>query len=190
MIEDQPVVLIFAQSNKMLFNLEQAIEILSRTPAVLNSLLSGLSSDWITSNEGDETWSPFDVLGHLIHGERTDWIPRIKIILQSGEAETFETFDRFAQFEESKGRSLEELLNTFAALRSQSLTTLASLNITAEDLTRRGTHPALGSVRLEELLATWVVHDLSHLTQITRTMAKQYREAVGPWETYLSVLQR
>ena len=173
----------------MLFNLEQAIEILSRTPAVLNSLLNGLSSDWITSNEGDKTWSQFDVLGHLIHGERTDWIPRVKIILQSGEAETFATFDRFAQFEESEGKSLEELLTTFAELRAQSLATLASLNITTEDLEKTGAHPQLGIVRLEQLLATWVAHDLSHLTQITRTMAKQYRAAVGQWEAYLSVLK-
>ena len=174
----------------MLFNLIHATEILSRTPIVLNSLLSGLSTEWIIGNEGDETWSPFDVLGHLIHGERTDWIPRIKIILQSGEAETFETFDRFAQFEESKGKSLEELLRTFAELRSHNLAALAKLNITAEDLAKRGTHPQLGTVRLEQLIATWVAHDLSHLTQITRTMAKQYREAVGPWEAYLSVLKR
>lgn len=172
----------------MLFNLEQAIEILTRTPIVLDSLLGGLASEWTENNEGEQTWSPYDVLGHLIHGERTDWVPRLKIILQSGEAETFPPFDRFAQFEESNGKSLAELLATFAELRTQSLTTLASLNITAEELDKRGTHPALGSVRLEELLATWVVHDLSHLTQITRTMAKQYGDAVGPWKAYLSVL--
>ncbi len=174
----------------MLFNLDQAIEILTRTPTVLNALLNNLSSGWTTNNEGEQSWSPFDVLGHLIHGERTDWMPRIKIILQSGESETFETFDRFAQFEESKGKSLAELLATFAELREQSLAMLAGLNITAEDLDKRGTHPALGSVRLEELIATWVVHDLSHLTQITRTMAKQYSDAVGPWKAYLSVLHK
>ena len=174
----------------MLFNLDQALEILTRTPAVLSSLLSGLSSEWTMNNEGEQTWSPFDVLGHLIHGERTDWVPRLKIILQSGEAETFPSFDRFAQFEDSKGKSLAELLATFADLRAQSLATLASLNLTTEDLDKRGMHPALGSVRLEELLATWVVHDLSHLTQITRTMAKQYSDAVGPWKAYLSVLNK
>ncbi len=173
----------------MLFNLNQAVEILTRTPNVLNSLLRGLSSEWTENNEGEQTWSPFDVLGHLIHGERTDWMPRVKIILQSGEAEPFDPFDRFAQFEESRGKSLEELLAIFTELRAQNLATLASLNIAAEDLDRRGTHPALGAVRLEELLATWVAHDLSHLTQITRTMAKQYREAVGPWAEYLSVLK-
>ena len=171
-------------------NLLHATEILSRTPAVLNSLLSNLSTEWIMANEGDETWSPFDVLGHLIHGERTDWIPRIKLILQSGESEPFETFDRFAQFEESKGKSSAELLKTFAELRTQSLTILASLNITTEDLEKLGMHPQLGIVRLEQLHATWVAHDLSHLTQITRTMAKQYGEAVGPWEAYLSVLNK
>ncbi len=174
----------------MLFNLVHATEILARTPVVLNSLLSGLSAEWITGNEGDETWSPFDVLGHLIHGERTDWIPRLKIILQSGEAETFETFDRFAQFEESKGKSLEELLRTFAELRSRNLEALTRMKITPKDLEKRGTHPQLGAVRLEQLIATWVAHDLSHLTQITRTMAKQYGEAVGPWEAYLSVLSK
>src|SRR5204863_9490064 len=133
---------------------------------------------------------PFDVLGHLIHGERTDWIPRIRIILRAGESETFEPFDRFAQFEASKGKSLEELLNTFAESRSHNIEALNKMNITAEDLVRRGKHPELGTVRLEELIATWVVHDLDHVAQITRTMAKQYKEAVGPWEAYLSVLKR
>ena len=174
----------------MVFQLTQAIEILTRTPAVLNTLLSGLSSEWTSNNEGEETWSPYDVIGHLIHAERTDWIPRLKIILESGEAEPFPPFDRLAQFEESQGKTLEELLSEFAALRAQSLATLNSLNLTAEDLQKLGTHPAFGSVRMEELLATWVVHDLSHLTQITRTMAKQYTEAVGPWAEYLSVLRR
>lgn len=173
----------------MLFDLVHATEVLARTPAVLNSLLSGLSAEWLTGNEGGQTWSPYVVLGHLIHAERTDWIPRAKIILQSGEAETFETFDRFAQFEESKGKSVAELLTTFAELRSQSLATLASLNLSPEDLRKRGTHPQLGTVKLEQLLATWVAHDLSHLTQISRTMAKQYSEAVGPWAAYLSVLK-
>ncbi len=174
----------------MILNLVHATKILSRTPVVLNSLLSGLAAEWIMGNEGEQTWSPFEVLGHLIHGERTDWIPRIKTILQSGESETFETFDRFAQFEESKGKSLEDLLSTFAELRLHNLAALTKLNITAEDLAKRGTHPQLGTVRLEQLIATWVAHDLSHVTQITRTMAKQYREAVGPWEAYLSVLKQ
>lgn len=173
----------------MQFNLEQATEILSRTPAVLNALLNGLSSDWTTNNEGGDTWSPYDVVGHLIHAERTDWMPRLQIILASGEAEPFPPFDRFAMFEESKGRSLEELLATFAELRAQSLAELASLHLTAADFDKRGTHPAFGAVRLRELLATWVVHDFSHLSQLSRTMAKQYAEAVGPWAAYLSILQ-
>lgn len=173
----------------MQFNLEQVTEIPARTPAVLNALLNGLSSAWTTNNEGEETWSPYDVIGHLIHAERTDWIPRLNIILTSGEAEPFPPFDRFAMFEESKGETLEDLLTTFAELRAQSLATLANLNLAPEDLDKRGTHPAFGAVRLQELLATWVVHDLSHLAQIARTMAKQYSEAVGPWTQYLSILK-
>ncbi|HLM58715.1 MAG TPA: DinB family protein [Pyrinomonadaceae bacterium] len=173
----------------MRFDLEHAADILSRTPAVLESMLSGLPAGWVSGNEGGETWSPFDVLGHLIHGERTDWIPRARIILRSGESEAFEPFDRFAQFEASAGKSLDELLGTFAELRSDSIRALNGLNITGEDLAKRGRHPELGVVTLEELLATWVVHDLDHVAQITRTMAKQYREAVGPWQAYLSVLK-
>lgn len=173
----------------MQFNLHHAADILSRTPIVIKSMLSDLPEEWIVANEGDKTWSAFDVLGHLIHGERTDWIPRIRIILQSGESETFEPFDRFAQFEASKGKGPEELLDRFAELRSESIRALSSMNITAEDLTRKGMHPELGVVTLEQLIATWVVHDLDHIAQITRTMAKQYREAVGPWKAYLSVLK-
>lgn len=174
----------------MQFELQQSIEVLSRTPAALKALLSGLSSEWTANNEGENTWSPYDVIGHLIHGERTDWMPRLQIILASGEAQPFPPFDRFAQFEEGQSKTIDELLTEFAALRVQSLATLTGLNLTTEDLQKRGTHPAFGAVRLEELLATWVVHDLSHLTQITRTMAKQYTEAVGPWAEYLSVLRR
>jgi hypothetical protein len=174
----------------MLFNLADAIDILSRTPVVLKSMLSNLPSEWISGNEGNQTWSAFDVLGHLIHGERTDWLPRVRMILQSGESDAFEPFDRFAQFEASKGKSLEELLSTFAKLRADNIEVLKTMNLSAADLVRRGKHPELGSVTLEQLIATWVVHDLDHLAQITRVMAKQYREAVGPWEAYLSVLQR
>jgi uncharacterized damage-inducible protein DinB len=174
----------------MQFNLNHATNILSRTPSVLKAMLSDLPSEWVFANEGNQTWSSFDVLGHLIHGEHTDWIPRIRLILQAGESEAFETFDRFAQFEASKGKSLEELLNTFAELRADNLDTLKNMNITADDLVKRGKHPELGTVSLEELLATWVVHDLDHLAQTTRTLAKQYKETVGPWEAYLSVLKR
>jgi hypothetical protein len=173
----------------MRFDLEHATDILSRTPRILDSMLSNLPAGWVSGNEGGQTWSPFDVLGHLIHGERTDWIPRARIILQSGESKAFEPFDRFAQFGESEGKSLEELLRTFADLRSDNIRALEDMNLTAEDLVRRGKHPELGAVTLEELLAAWVVHDLDHIAQITRTMAKQYGEAVGPWEAYLSVLR-
>jgi DinB superfamily len=173
----------------MRFDLDHATDILSRTPGVLDSMLSDLPAGWVSGNEGGQTWAPFDVLGHLIHGERTDWIPRARIILQSGESKAFEPFDRFAQFGASEGKSLEELLRTFADLRSGNVRALKNLNLTAEDLLRKGKHPELGVVTLEELLAAWVVHDLDHIAQITRTMAKQYSEAVGPWEAYLSVLR-
>jgi hypothetical protein len=173
----------------MQFNLDQAIALLSRTPQTLESLLGGLPSEWILNNEGDSTWSPFDVLGHLIHGERTDWIPRIKTVLQFGEFRAFEPFDRFAQFEESEGRSLEELLTTFKDLRAGSIRTLKEMNIGPDELAKVGKHPELGRVTVKELIATWVVHDLDHLVQISRTMAKQYGEEVGPWRAYLSVLK-
>ena len=174
----------------MLFNLADATDILSRTPSTLKSLLSNLPDEWVSGNEGNQTWSPFDVLGHLIHGERTDWVPRIRIILQSGESETFEPFDMSAQFEASKGKSLEELLNTFAELRAGNIEVLKGMNLTANDLEKRGKHPEFGAVRLQDMIATWVVHDLDHLAQITRVMAKQYKEAVGPWQAYLSVLKK
>lgn len=173
----------------MQFNLDHAVEILSRTPYTLRSMLSGLPEEWIFNNEGDKTWSPFDVMGHLIHAERTDWLVRANIILRSGQSEPFPAFDRFAQFEESKGKSLTQLLNTFAELRAQSIASLKSMNLSAEDLAKKGEHPAFGTVDLEQLLATWVVHDLDHIVQISRTMAKQYKEAVGPWQEYLSVLK-
>lgn len=173
----------------MRIDLEHATDILSRTPVVLDSLLRDLSAGWTSGNEGAETWSPFDVLGHLVHGERTDWLPRVRIILQSGESRSFEPFDRFAQFEASAGKSVEDLLDAFAELRSENIRALNELNLTEADLARKGAHPELGAVTLGELIATWVVHDLDHIAQITRTMAKQYGEAVGPWEAYLSVLK-
>jgi hypothetical protein len=173
----------------MRFDLSEGVAVLERTPRVLRDLLGGLPQGWITATEGPDTWSPFDVVGHLIHGERTDWIPRLEIILADGEGRAFEPFDRFAQFEESRGRTLDELLDTFAMLRAGNLARLASLELTAADLGMRGRHPELGTVTLEQLLATWVAHDLSHLGQIARVMGKAYTDAVGPWAEYLPMLR-
>jgi DinB family protein len=170
-------------------NLEHTIVLLTHTPAALNALLRNLPEQWTACNEGTNTWSPFDIVGHLIQGERTDWMPRAKIILEFGEDRAFEPFDRFAQMRQSQGKSLAELLDEFARLRAQNLGELRALNLTPEDLKRRGRHPALGVVTVSELLATWTVHDLTHLHQISRTMAHQYRESVGPWAAYLGVLQ-
>ena len=163
--------------------------LLARTPAVLDALLRDLPDAWTLGNEGEGSWSAFDVVGHLIHGERTDWIPRTKVILQFGETRAFEPFDRLAQLRESQGKSLAELLDTFAALRSANLEELRGMNLRPEDFDRRGRHPALGVVTLAQLLATWAAHDLTHLHQISRVMAHQYREAVGPWTAYLGVMQ-
>ena len=168
--------------------LQQTIALLTRTPAALDALLRDLPESWTLRNEGEKTWSPFDVVGHLIFGERTDWMPRARMILQYGETRTFEPFDRWAQERESQGKSLGQLLDEFGHLRTRNLEELRGLNLRAEDLGRRGRHPALGVVTLSELLATWAVHDLTHLHQISRTMAHQYREAVGPWGAYLGVL--
>ena len=174
----------------MEFQLEHAKEILRRTPATLNALLSRLPSEWVVPNEGPDSWSPFDVLGHLIHGEEADWIPRAKLIIGHGEERPFEPFDRFAMFEASRGKSMDELLATFERLRGESLRELEGLNITPELLGKRGMHPELGVVTLSQLLSTWVVHDLGHVGQIVRVMAKQYGEAVGPWRAYLPILSR
>lgn len=170
-------------------NLQQTISLLSRTPATLNALLRDLPEVWTSSNEGENTWSPYDVVGHLIHGEHTDWMPRAKMILQYGESRAFEPFDRRAQERESQGKSLGDLLDEFARVRSQNLAELRALNLQPAVLERRGRHPALGVVTLSQLLATWAAHDLTHLHQISRTMAHQYREAVGPWSKFLGVLQ-
>jgi len=166
----------------------EAVAILQRTPAVLDSLLRGLPDGWIAAHEGDQTWSPFDVVGHLIHGERTDWIPRARLILEHGEARPFDTFDRFAQFAASEGRTRASLLDEFAALRAKSLDELAALGLTDVDLDRRGRHPALGVVTLRQLLATWVAHDLDHVVQISRVLARQYSDEVGPWRAYLRIV--
>lgn len=173
----------------MKFQIEQAVEILSNTPEVLRSLLGDLSNDWTMQNENPDEWSPFDVVGHLIHGEETDWIPRAEIILKQGENPAFEPFDRFAQFESSKGKTLSELLETFSELRRKSLETLKSWNLNDEHLRLQGIHPELGIVNLEQLLATWVVHDLTHIRQISTVLAKKYAENVGVWKEYLSILK-
>jgi hypothetical protein len=175
------------------FSLAEVSAVLTRTPAALNALLRGLPDTWAMSNEGrskdgKDTWSAFDIVGHLIAGERTDWMPRVRIILENGEARAFDPFDRFAQSRESEGKSLEQLLDEFAHLRSENLAALRALNLQPEDLARRGRHPALGVVTLSELLATWAVHDLTHLHQLSRVIAHQYRDAVGPWSAYLGVL--
>jgi len=172
----------------MEFQLDQAKEILRRTPATLNALLADLPNDWVLSNEGPETWSPYDVIGHLIEGEETDWIPRARIILEQGETRPFDKFDRVAMFQKSKGKSLLELLAQFEQLRGESLRQLDEMKLTPELLQKRGTHPALGVVTLSQLLSAWVVHDLGHIRQIVRVMAKQYREAIGPWTEYLTIV--
>jgi hypothetical protein len=169
--------------------LHQTISLLARTPAALNTLLRDLPESWTSRNEGENTWSPFEIVGHLIHAERTDWMSRAKIVLQFGETQPFEPFDRWGQVREIQGKSLGQLLDEFARLRSENLAELRALSLRPEDLERRGRHPSLGIVTLSQLLSTWAVHDLTHLHQISRAMAHQYREAVGPWSKYLGVLQ-
>lgn len=169
-------------------NLQHTISLLSRTPAALNALLRNLPDEWTLSNEGEDTWSAFDIVGHLIYGDRTDWMTRAKRILESGETKPFEPFDRLGQARESQGKSLAQLLDEFAGLRKEKLDELRALNLRASDLEKRGLHPALGPCTLSELLATWATHDLTHLHQLSRVMACQYREAVGPWSKYLGVL--
>jgi len=171
------------------FNLDETIAVLTRTPATLDALLRGLPERWVRSNEGKDTWSAFDIVGHLIVGERTDWMGRARIILENGEARPFDPFDRFAQLKETQNKSLEQLLDDFTRLRRENLAALQALNLQPEDLNRRGRHPALGVVTLSQLLATWAVHDLTHVHQLTRVMAHQYRDVVGPWSAYLGVLK-
>ncbi len=168
--------------------LEETIALLSRTPATLDALLRGLPDAWTQRNEGGKTWTPYSVVGHLIHGEITDWLVRAKIILEYGESRAFDPFDRLAQERETAGKSLGQLLDEFAHLRAQNLDELRKMNLSEADLNKRGKHPALGGVTLSQLLAAWVVHDLTHVHQISRIMAYQYREAVGPWQAYLGVL--
>jgi DinB superfamily len=170
-------------------DLNHTISLLARTPFALDALLRDLPEMWTSRNEGENTMSAFDVVGHLIHAERANWMPRARMVLQFGETQAFEPFDRWAQVRESQGKSLGQLLDEFARLRSQNLGELRALNLRQEDLDRRGRHPGLGVVTLSELLATWAAHDLTHLHQISRIMAHQYREAVGPYSAYLGVLK-
>jgi DinB superfamily len=168
---------------------DQTTALLARTPAVLDALLRDLPETWTLRNEGEGTWNAFHVVGHLIHTERADWMTRAKIVLQFGESRPFEPLDRLAQLRESHGKPLPDLLDEFAHRRSENLRELRAMNLQPEDFERRGRHPALGTVTLSQLLAAWAVHDLTHLHQISRIMAHQYRDAVGPWSAYLGVLQ-
>jgi hypothetical protein len=174
----------------MNFDLDDTIGVLRRTPLVLRALLSDLPDAWLRSNEGPDTWSPFDVLGHLIDGEETDWIPRARIILARGPNPAFEPFDRFRHQRLNRETPVAALLERFAALRSENVTVLAGFRLTPRELALEGIHPEFGRVTLRELLATWVAHDLGHIGQTVRVMAKQYGEAVGPWRRYLPVLSR
>lgn len=172
----------------MKFLIAEAILQLQRTPSILKSMLSGLSSEWTSADEGKDSWSPYDVVGHLVHGEKTDWLPRIYIILNDSDQKTFEPYDRFAQFRMSKGKSLEDLLQEFETLRTDNLKILEGLSLTESDLDRMGIHPELGPVSMRNLLAAWVIHDKGHITQIARVLAKQYTEEVGPWTKYMTIL--
>lgn len=173
----------------MEFRLDEAVPLLRRTPDVVRTLLQGVPDAWVRAREGPETWSPYDIVGHLIHGERTDWIPRVEHILAHADAVAFPPFDREAMFTASAGHPLDELLDTFADLRRKSLARLDALDLADADLDRRGRHPELGPVTMRQHLATWVVHDGTHVSQIVRVMATQYSEAVGPWRAYLSILR-
>lgn len=173
----------------MEFNLDHAIPVLSQTPRTVRSMLGELPLEWIEKNEGPETWSPYDIVGHLIHGEKTDWIPRMEIILSDGSNKKFEPFDRFAQFRDSRGKTLHQLLDEFESLRKENIAKLRAKNLKVADFSKTGMHPAFGEVSLAQLLSTWVAHDLNHIAQIARVMAKQYQAEVGPWVEYLRILQ-
>lgn len=173
----------------MKFLIKQSIEILERTPLVLETLLRNLSDDWVQNSEGENTWSPFDIVGHFIHGEKTDWIPRMEIILSDKSEKTFTPFDRFAQFTSSQGKTIDQLLDEFKILRKKNIEILKARNLSSNDLARTGIHPAFGEVTLEQLLSAWTVHDLNHIYQISRVMANQYKINVGPWVEYLRVLR-
>lgn len=173
----------------MNFDLAETLDFLARTPAVLDALLRGTRPSWHAASEGPDTWSAWDVMGHLIHGEETDWVPRARIILVHGETRPFEPFDRFAQADRFAGWPLEKLLDRFAELRRENLETVRGWHLTESQLALPGRHPELGPVTLRQLLATWTVHDLNHIAQISRVMAKRSTDEVGPWRAYLSILQ-
>lgn len=173
----------------MNISVSDAINLLSRTPQVLEDLLHGIPDSLLHANEGGDSWSPYDVVGHLIHGEKTDWIPRMKICLSDDDNKTFTPFDRFAQFEDSKGKLLSELLQRFRNLREENLATLQNFHLSSEDFKRTDIHPAFGTVTLQQLLATWVVHDQNHIYQITRTISHQYSDETGPWRAYLRIIE-
>jgi hypothetical protein len=174
----------------MNFDLPSGVAILERTPHVMRAMLAGLPPGWTDATEGPDTWSPFVIVGHLVHGERTDWIARARIILAQGDDRRFTPFDRFAQFRDSAGKSLPELLDEFQQLRADNVATLRSWTLTDDQLALTGQHPEFGSVTLRQLLATWVTHDLGHIAQTARVMAKQYRDAIGPWRAYLPIVDR
>lgn len=174
----------------MHIKVNEAINFLARTPIVLNQLLNGLPESWINATEGPETWSPYDVIGHLIHGDKTDWIPRLQICLANDGIKKFEPFDRFAQFENSKGKTLQQLLIEFEKIRKTNLSVLQSLNLTEDDYTKTAIHPAFGEITLAQLLATWVVHDLDHIYQVSRILSMQYKDEVGPWKAYLRIVNQ
>ena len=167
----------------------ETIALLARTPATLNALLRGLPDSWTRRNEGNDTWTAYDIIGHLAQAERNDWMPRVRHIIAHGDSQPFPPFNRFAQMQEPQSKSLDQLLDEFASLRSESLASLQTLNLQPGDLARPGKHPSLGAVTLSQLLATWATHDLTHFHQISRVMAYQYRDAVGPWSVYLGVLK-
>jgi len=173
----------------MKFTVDKSLEILERTPKVLITMLQDISADWTSPNEGGDSWSVYDIIGHLIHGEKTDWVPRTEIILSENSDKKFTPFDRFAQFEDSKGKTLNQLLKEFKMLRERNIEQLRSKKITDKNLEEIGIHPAFGNVTLSQLLSTWVVHDLNHIAQISRVMAKQFKVEVGPWTEYLRILQ-
>ena len=172
------------------FDITQGIAVLERTPGTLHAMLHDLGTAWIDATEGPETWSPYVIIGHLVHGERADWIPRARFILSQRTSRRLPSYDRFAHLHESPGKSLSALLDEFGRMRAENLATLATWRLTDTELALNGEHPEFGTVTLRQLLATWVVHDLGHIAQIARVMAKQYRDAIGPWQAYLPIVDR